>query len=224
MNKNENIFFIKVNHIFQQNSFLKHIVCGFISFFIVLVLFYIMSILISSAAILKKPISETGLIEFIRSKPREFLEERQRKLPQKKPKELKPPKMQKLPAALTPPEKTHVKMNLPNIKGLLKGSGPAIGGLDIRSDSRAVPIVRIEPQYPRKAAIQGIEGWVLLQFDISPTGSVRNIKILNSKPTNMGFERAAARALQKWKYRPTMEEGKAISQIGEKVQLDFKLE
>ncbi|MDC0980465.1 energy transducer TonB, partial [Bdellovibrionales bacterium] len=86
-----------------------------------------------------------------------------------------------------------------------------------------LPLVRIEPQYPRKAAMSGKQGWVLLKFDITPMGSVNQIEILDSKPRRI-FNMAAKRALLKWKYRPKIVDGKAVSQLDNKVRIEFRLE
>ena len=122
------------------------------------------------------------------------------------------------------PPKTPL-MNMPNIKSVLRSGGPAVGGGlgEQAIDTGPAPLVRIEPQYPRKAAMQGIEGWVILQFNITASGTVSNIKILGAKPLRI-FNKSAIQALRKWKYQPKIENGKAVEQKGLKVQLDFKLE
>ncbi|MDE0519004.1 MAG: energy transducer TonB [Bdellovibrionales bacterium] len=183
-----------------------------------------MSVLISDTPDLKKKTDMVGLIEFIRVKPRSFLDEKTRKLPEKKPKQMKPPKMKMLSAALSKPQKINPQMDMPDIKSVLRSGGPAVGGFGgANLGSEVTPLVRIEPQYPRKAAMQGIEGWVRLQFDITPTGMVSGVQVLGAKPPNI-FNRAAIKALRKWKYRPKVENGKPVEQKGLKVQLDFKLE
>ena len=90
------------------------------------------------------------------------------------------------------------------------------GGGDAR------PIVRVEPKYPTSAAKDGVEGWVKLSFSITASGTVSNIKVLDSQPKRT-FNQAARRALAKWKYKPNIQAGKAQAQDGMMVMLDFKL-
>ena len=206
-----------------QNRITKAGICVSLALLTSLLLFYFMSALISRTPALKKGEEIAGLIEFIRVKPRSFLDEKKRKLPEKKPKKMKPPKMKMLSSALSKPKNLNPNMNLPDLKSLLKSGGPALGGMGGIMGSEVTPLVRIEPQYPRKARMQGIQGWVTLQFNITPAGTVSGIRILDSKPPRI-FDRSAVRALRKWKYRPKVEDGKPVEQKNLKVQLKFTLE
>ena len=208
---------------FIQNKFIKISACVSLALLTSLVLFYFMSALISKTPELKKGNEMAGLIEFIRIKPRSFLDEKKRKLPEKKLKKMKPPKMKMLSSALPKPQKMNPNMNLPDLKSILKSGGPALGGMGGIMGSEVTPLVRIEPQYPRKARMQNIEGWVTLQFNITPAGTVSGIQILDSKPSRI-FDRAAVKALRKWKYRPKVEDGKPVEQKNLRVQLKFTLE
>ena len=186
-------------------------------------LFYLMSQLISGGANLNKSDDTENFIEFVRIKRESVVQERKRQLPKKPPEPKKPPPPQKMSLAAEQPSKPMMKMNIPKLNAALKGSGPYLGAAGSGGNSGLTPIVRIEPQYPRKAAMQGIQGWVVLQFDITEAGAVSNVSILDAKPKRI-FNMAAKRALLKWKYKPPVVDGKPVAQKGEKVQLDFKLE
>ncbi len=89
-------------------------------------------------------------------------------------------------------------------------------------DSDARPIVRVTPNYPIDAARKGIEGWVVLAFDINEIGAVINVKVVESSPKRV-FDKAAKKALRKWKYRAKSVEGVQVSQRNFTVQLDFNM-
>lgn len=93
----------------------------------------------------------------------------------------------------------------------------------VSGETMAMPLYRVEPRYPRKALRLGKQGYVVLSFDINDAGRVTNIKVIEAKPQRM-FEREAKRALKKWKYKPMLVDGKAVSQFGQKIRLDFKME
>ena len=88
--------------------------------------------------------------------------------------------------------------------------------------NEAYPTKRIEPIYPDKAIKENLEGFVVLKFDITETGSTDNIKIVKSSPKGI-FEKNAIAAFKQWQYKPAIKNGKAMKQKGLLVQLDFKL-
>lgn len=63
-------------------------------------------------------------------------------------------------------------------------------------------------------------GWVQLSFDVSASGDVENIKIIDSYPAGR-FDDEAVEALAKWKYKPKVENRVTVMQHNLKVQLDF---
>ncbi|MCJ8275644.1 MAG: TonB family protein [Bdellovibrionales bacterium] len=145
-------------------------------------LFYLMSQLISGGQNLNKSDDTENFIEFVRIKRQDTLQERKRQLPKKPPEPKKPPPPQKMSIAADQPNKPAMKMNLPKLNASLKGNGPYLGPGGGGGGTGVTPIVRIEPQYPRKAAMAGTQGWVQLSFDITAMGTVTNVKVLNSKP------------------------------------------
>jgi protein TonB len=106
------------------------------------------------------------------------------------------------------------------------GDGRGVpGGLGFgggMSDRGALPLVRVEPQYPPQAAKRGLEGWVQLQFTVTTAGSVDDVTVVKS--SNAVFERAAVEAVRKWKYEPQMRAGTAIATTGLNVVLRFKMD
>ncbi|TMP07043.1 energy transducer TonB [Pseudoalteromonas sp. S3178] len=106
---------------------------------------------------------------------------------------------------------------------IMDSFGDDINSTINRPTGDATPIVRINPKYPTSAARDGIEGWVQLSFNISPTGEVINPVVINAEPKRT-FDREAIRAIKRWKYRPKVIEGVAQLQTGQTVQLDFKLQ
>ncbi|HEY0684093.1 MAG TPA: TonB family protein [Steroidobacter sp.] len=62
-------------------------------------------------------------------------------------------------------------------------------------------IKMVQPQYPQEALMRGLEGWVDVSLQISPTGDVIEPRIEDSSRGRM-FNRAALNAVQQWKYEP----------------------
>ncbi|MDP4985116.1 energy transducer TonB [Pseudoalteromonas tunicata] len=84
------------------------------------------------------------------------------------------------------------------------------------------PLYRQEPRYPKTKIQQGKDGWVQMQFDISATGFVKNIVVLDSEGGSQ-FEEESIKALEKWRYAPKFENGRAVVAGPLTVQLDFKI-
>jgi len=91
------------------------------------------------------------------------------------------------------------------------------------ADRDAVPLVRIDPDYPMQARQRGQEGWVVLEFTISTAGTVKDVEVVSSEPGTV-FDRAAVQAVRKWKYNPKILDGKPVERQGVKVRLDFEME
>jgi len=102
------------------------------------------------------------------------------------------------------------------------------GDLDIglsgvsASDGEYLPIVKVAPKYPRRAASKGIQGYVILSFTVTKFGTVINPVVIEAKPAGY-FERAAKKAVVRFKYKPTIIDGVAIDVPGVKNKIVFKL-
>ena len=91
------------------------------------------------------------------------------------------------------------------------------------SDRDVIPLVRINPDYPPRALSRGLEGWVQVQFTITPTGTVEDAVVVNAEPKNI-FDDAALKAIARWRYNPKVEGGVAVERVGVQTIIRFQLE
>jgi len=104
------------------------------------------------------------------------------------------------------------------------GDGDGAGGMGVmNADGDAVPLVRVPPQYPDRAAQRGIEGRVLVEFTITKSGSVKDARAIAFEPSDI-FNAAAVKSVMQWKYNPKVEHGKPVEQRGMKTSVVFKLD
>ena len=82
------------------------------------------------------------------------------------------------------------------------------GGISLARE--LTPLVRFPPEYPMSATANRIEGYVLLRFTVTETGTVADPEVLRSEPPNV-FDKAAMRSVLRWKYQPQLANGKPIS-------------
>lgn len=96
-----------------------------------------------------------------------------------------------------------------------------ISGYELQ-DGDYLPLVKITPIYPRRAAARGLEGWVLVSFTITSTGTVEDVVVEDS--SHALFERSAVQAAYKFKYRPRIVDGVPMAVTGVKHLLRFVIE
>ena len=101
-----------------------------------------------------------------------------------------------------------------NIDAGLAGSG---------GDGDFLPIVKVAPQYPRRALQKGIEGHVTVEFTVTALGTVIDPKVIDANPPNV-FNRAAMNAVKKFKYKPKIVDGKAQAVTGVRNIIRFELD
>ena len=116
---------------------------------------------------------------------------------------------------LTDPQ-AGIGISLPN------ATPPPVGtfnytGLTIQ-DGPIVVLARVSPTYPARAQQAGLEGWVLVQFDVLADGTVGNIKVVES--SNRIFEGAARKAASRFRFKPRVVGG--VAQVTPGVQNIFR--
>ena len=168
-------------------------------------------------------------LSFLRTIRPSDLNQRERQKPKKPPKVEKQPDIPKPQVAkIQKPNPSNMNMkSMPLDLSLDLGSGPYVGGVGSgatgMSDTDLVPIVKVQPQYPREAAMKGLEGYVQLTVDIQMDGSVSNPRVIDSNPRRV-FDRAAVTAARKYRYKPPVIDGKPQIVKGHGIQIDFVLD
>ena len=198
----------------------RYVIAIFVSVCITLGLFFLMQSLIQSGgSVLTEP-PQGSVLDFVRVKKEESVEKKDRK-PQKPPKPETPP-----PDFETP----QMDMSDQNevVSGLDFGADIASelslsGGLSLDTgDGEYLPIVKVAPVYPRRALQRGIEGFVIVEFTVSPTGAVVDPFVIEAEPANI-FEQSALDAAKKFKYKPRVINGEATAVSGVQNRISFKI-
>jgi len=149
-----------------------------------------------------------------------------RRIPKKPPPPTKPPTAPKMKISkLDQPVQNLPRMDMPQLDiPLVGGEGMFIGNfqqVDKTAEGDIIPVVVIRPMYPREAAIAGVEGWVKVEFTITPLGTVTDATVVDADPARI-FNREAIRAILKWKFKPRVVDGTAVARRATQI-IDFSL-
>ena len=162
------------------------------------------------------------VVDFIRLKKDTSLKEKTRTIPDRpEPPKKPPPPDLVTPELQAPPQAPNLDIEFPDIAVPTDFKGAFLGPQNAGGNSQVVPLVRINPQYPRNELLAGVEGWVKVRFTVEPDGSVSSPKVVQSKPPRV-FDTAALRAIKKWKFKPKVVNGVAVQQ-DETQLIEFKL-
>jgi protein TonB len=182
-------------------------------------LLFLMQVLIATGKqALTKP-RDRAKLEFVRIKRNEALNTEDF-TPEK------PPKPPETPPETPPqdmdnidPSAPTINVAPPTVSADTSIGGP--GGMNI-AEGDYLPIVRVAPVYPARALSRGLEGYVDMSFTVTTTGTVRDPVVLFS--TSSLFERAAIRAVLKFKYKPRVVDGVPVDVPNVKTRITFKIE
>ena len=91
------------------------------------------------------------------------------------------------------------------------------------TDGEYLPIVKVAPQYPRRALNKGIEGYVIVKYTVTKVGTVKNPVIIEAKPQGI-FDKAAIKSALHYKYKPRVIDGEPVEVHGVRTKITFELE
>lgn len=103
----------------------------------------------------------------------------------------------------------------------LRPGGKGVDEIDIPLAGNVKPLIRVAPRYPQACAAKGVEGVVLVEFDVTAEGNVVNPRVISS--SNSCFDRAAVKAVSGWKYPPDMRDGRPVPRYGVTERFNFQL-
>jgi protein TonB len=118
--------------------------------------------------------------------------------------------------------------HLPPLVGVAngeRGGGPIAGDMtDLQEaghlDRMPRAKVQIAPNYPFELKRNGVEGSVLIEFQVDATGQVVSARVLRSD--HREFEEPTLRAVLKWRFEPGRYNGKAVP-FRMQIPVDFHL-
>lgn len=198
---------------------------------VTLALFWLMQFLISGA---KSAITEDNagrIVDIVRVKQENEVQTKNRKPKKPPPPDQPPPDV--------PPQNMNVNVDQTgfSMSGIDAGAGLDIGGGGFGiSDGEYLPIVKVQPVYPRRALSRGLQGWAIVEFTVSEQGTVVAPVVVNNcawtKPRSAGpcvdspngvFDSAAVRAALKFKYKPKVIDGEPVETAGVQNRIVFEL-
>lgn len=140
----------------------------------------------------------------------------------------KPPEVEAPPPEIDTPQvdiQGPDKLNL-SIGRANSGANIDLGQINLgaSTDGDYLPLVRVQPQYPRRAQERGIEGYAIVELTVAADGTVptESIIVIEADPKGY-FERAAIKAAQKFKYKPKIINGEGQEVTGVRYVFRFNL-
>jgi protein TonB len=106
------------------------------------------------------------------------------------------------------------------------------------SDGEYLPIVKVSPEYPRRTLLEGLAGWVIVEFTVCKAGTVvdpivvgncavpqreaQEVPVCVNRPNSI-FDGSALKAAKKFKYKPKVIDGEPIDTAGVWNKITFVL-
>ena len=184
-----------------------------IGLFVAISFFMLLAYIVKPSSDSLKTENSFRVVDFIRLKKDTSLKEKSRTIPDKPetPKKPPPPKLE-TPEVVQPVQNLNIKFPTLNTPVDLKGAFLR-GANSLASNSGLIPLVKIQPKYPREALKGGKTGFVTVRLTVDEKGRVISAIIEESRPPRI-FDAAAIQAVLKWKFKPRVIDGVPVKQVG----------
>lgn len=94
-------------------------------------------------------------------------------------------------------------------------TGPSVG------DGDMIPLTVVQPEYPRRAAQQGLEGYCTVEFTVSANGTTKDAFVVDC-PQSV-FANNSLKASERIKYKPRVVDGQAVDVPGVQYRFLFQM-
>ena len=200
-----------------NSTLTRFAIAGVTGVVVTFALLWVMQILIATGKDALTNKRDFRFVDFVRIKRDEVIN-----LDEDKPE--KPPEPEQQPPDMPQPELDQLNTSdTVNISFSRTGIelDPTRGNFSI-VDGDYLPIVKVAPIYPRRAQTRGLEGYCLLEFTVTRTGTVRDARAIEC--TSSLFQRASVNAAAKFKYKPRVVDGQEIEVPGVQHIIRFEIE
>ncbi len=209
------------------------VVVSLAALLITIVSLYVMQTLIQSGEEVTESAPGLHLVDFIRVPTIPTLNLRTRKA--------EPPPEPGTPPPISPPVQFNQGVELATAwnweaeaPSIDTGEGMFGASLFLQS-GEYLPIVKVQPVYPRQALQRKLVGWVIVEFTVTDIGSVEDpfvvencampvneLPVCEDRPSST-FDQAALRAAEKFKYKPRVVDNVPIATAGVRNKIYFEL-
>ena len=90
------------------------------------------------------------------------------------------------------------------------------------TDGALINIIAVRPSYPMSASSRGLEGQVVVRFDVTAMGTVVNAVVVDSSSSR--FDRSALDAIKKFRFKPKVIDGVPQESFGLQRLFKFEME
>lgn len=126
----------------------------------------------------------------------------------------------------TPPERPNTAPPIDTVTVPVPPPTPpqngATGITGVVADGPLVNMMRALPVYPVRAQEQGLEGYVVVQFDVLADGTVSNVSVVES--SHRVFERSAIDAASRFRFKARVVDGIPQASYGIRNQFTFEMD
>jgi protein TonB len=174
---------------------------------VALALFLLMTVLIEGGQGQPGTATAGQIVDLIHVQEEDKVRRTVRVRPKMPPRKEPPPPVRITRSSVIEPQREPIRIDLPTI-GVSRG-GPIIGPWKPgapAAEGEAIPIQRVDPQYPQQALMDGAEGYVNFEVLIGTDGTVLEVRVTEAAPGRI-FVHSAVRAVRRWKFKPRVVDG-----------------